>query len=97
MGNKNFSQIPVVDASGCLGLITENSLLNYQLKHGKESNSRAKAIHAMEVAPPIIDWDQPITQRILDLLYDARCLLVSRDGKIKGIIAKIDAIQEIGN
>ena len=91
---KNFSQIPVVDSSGCLGLITENSILKYQLEYGRDSLSKAKSVEAMETPPPIVDWEQPITQRILDLLYDAKCILVSQDGKIKGIIAKIDAIKE---
>jgi len=90
---KNYSQIPVEDSHGCLGLVTENSILKFQLEHGADSISKAKSIDAMETPPPIIDWEQPITQRILDLLYDAKCLLVSRDGKLSGIIAKIDAIR----
>ncbi|MFZ8908003.1 MAG: CBS domain-containing protein [Nitrosopumilaceae archaeon] len=94
MKTKNYSQIPVVDSSGCLGLITENSILKYQLEYGRDSLSKAKSVDAMETPPPIIDWNQPVTQRILDLLYDAKCLLVSQDGRIKGIIAKIDAIKE---
>jgi predicted transcriptional regulator len=94
MKTKNYSQIPVVDSSGCLGLITENSILKYQLEYGRDFLSKAKSVEAMETPPPIIDWNQPVTQRILDLLYDAKCLLVSQDGKIRGIIAKIDAIKE---
>lgn len=91
---KNWSQIPVEDSHGCLGLVTENSILKFQLEHGADSISKAKSTEAMETPPPIIDWDQPITQRILDLLYDTKCLLVIRDGKLSGIIAKIDAIKE---
>jgi len=91
---RNYSQIPIEDKFGCLGLITENSILKYQLENGVDSLSKAKSIDAMEAPPPIIGWDQPITQRILDLLYDARCILVSRDGKLSGIITKIDAIKE---
>ena len=91
---KNYSQIPVEDSHGCIGLVTENSILKFQLEHGADSISKAKSIDAMETPPPIIDWEQPITQRILDLLYDARCILVSHDGKLSGIITKIDAIKE---
>ena len=91
---KNYSQIPVQDSHGCIGLVTENSILKFQLENGPDSISKAKSTEAMETPPPVIDWDQPITQRILDLLYDAKCLLVSRDGKLSGIIAKIDAIKE---
>ncbi len=91
---KNFSQIPVMDSSKCIGLITENSVLKYQLEHGADSISKTKTIDAMESPPPIIDWNQPITPRILDLLYDSRCILVNREGKLEGIIAKIDALKE---
>ena len=91
---RNYSQIPIEDSHRCIGLVTENSILKFQLKHGADSISKAKSTDAMETPPPVIDWDQPITQRILDLLYDAKCLLVSRDGKLSGIIAKIDAIKE---
>jgi predicted transcriptional regulator len=91
---KNFSQIPIVDSNKCIGLITENSVLKYQLEHGVDSISKTKATNAMESPPPIIDWNQPITPRILDLLYDSRCILVNREGKLEGIITKIDALQE---
>ncbi len=91
---KNFSQIPVMDSSKCIGLVTENSILKYQLEHGADSISKAKTSAAMESPPPIIDWNQPLTQRVLDLLYDSRCILVSQEGKLEGIIAKIDALKE---
>jgi len=92
---KNYSQLPVEDKSGCLGLLTENSILKYQLENGADSLSKAKSVDAMDAPPPIIGWNQPITQRILDLLYDTTCLLVSKDGKLVAMIAKIDAIKGI--
>lgn len=91
---KNYSQIPIEESHRCIGLVTENSILKYQLEHGRDSISNAKTIDAMETPPPVIDWNQPITQRILDLLYDSRCLLVSQGGRLAGIIAKIDALKE---
>lgn len=93
MKSKNFSQIPVRDGQKIIGLVTENSILKYQLEHGVDSINKTKVIEVMDAPPPIIDWNQPLTPRILDLLYDAQCLLVSRDGNVQGIIAKIDAIR----
>ena len=90
---RNYSQIPVEDRFGCLGLVTENSILKYQLENGADSISKAKSVDAMEAPPPIISWNQPMTSRILDLLYDTKCLLVSKDGKLKAMITKIDAIK----
>ncbi len=90
----NYSQIPVVDLPICLGLITESSILKFQLEHGRNSISKVKSIEAMEDPPQMIDWNQPITREILELLYDVKCLLVNKNGKIKGIITQMDALKE---
>ena len=92
MKSRDFSQIPVVDSTGCVGLVTEHSILKFLKENGNEALSNARAKDVMEIAPPIIDWNQKITPRILDLLYDAKCILVSNQGQIHGIIAKIDVI-----
>lgn len=91
---KNYSQIPIEEKQNCIGLLTENSALKYQLENGADSISKTKVTQAMEAPPPTIDWNQPITQRVVDLLYDSKCLLVNRDGKLEGIIAKIDALRK---
>ena len=92
MKSRDFSQIPVVDSTGCVGLVTEHSILKFLKENGNEALSNARAKDVMEIAPPIIDWNQKITPRILDLLNDAKCILVSNQGQIRGIIAKIDVI-----
>ena len=92
MKSRDFSQIPVVDSTGCVGLVTEHSILKFLKENGNEALSNARAKEVMEIAPPIIDWNQKITPRILDLLNDAKCILVSNQGQIRGIIAKIDVI-----
>ena len=92
MKSRDFSQIPVVDSTGCVGLVTEHSILKFLKENGNEALSNARAKDVMEIAPPIIDWNQKITPRILDLLNDAKCILVSNQGQIHGIIAKIDVI-----
>jgi len=93
MHSKDFSQIPVIDSSGCVGLATEHSTLKFIKENGKEALEKAKVKDAMEISPPIIDWNQKITPRIFDMLYDSKCILVSDSGKISGIITKIDAIR----
>ena len=95
MKSKDFSQIPVIDSTGCLGLVTEHSILKFITNNGKEALHHAKAKDAMDISPPILDENQKITQRILNLLYDSKCILVSEQGKIIGIITKIDAIRGV--
>ena len=92
-----YSQLPVEDKSGCLGLVTENSIFKFQLDHGRDYMLKAKAIDVMESPPTMIDCEQPITREILELLYDVKCLLVSKDRKIKGIITQMDALKERNN
>ncbi len=93
----NYNQTLVMDWPRCLGLITENSILKFQLEHGRDLMSKAKSIEAMESPPPIINWNQLITREILELLYDVKYLLVSKDRKIKGIITPMDALKERNN
>jgi len=97
MKSKDFSQIPVIDSSGCLGLVTEHSILKFILEKGTVTLERAnpKVKDALEISPPIIDWDQKLSPRILDLLHESKCLLVSKKGKIIGIITKIDVVRSL--
>jgi len=92
-----YSQLPVQDISGCLGLVTENSILKFQLEHGRDSMLKAKASDVMESPPPMVDWDQPITRDIIELLYDAKCILVNRDGNLERIITIMDVLKEQKN
>ncbi|KEQ56930.1 Inosine-5'-monophosphate dehydrogenase protein [Marine Group I thaumarchaeote SCGC RSA3] len=93
MKRNDFSQIPVTDSHGCVGLITEDSMVNYIKTHGDISFSTVKVKDAMEVPPPSIDVDSKIDSSIMELLYDSRCVLVTNKGKLCGIITKIDAIR----
>lgn len=92
-----YSQLPVENTSGCLGLVTENSIFKFQLDHGRDSMLKAKAIDVMESPPPMINWEQPITREILELLYDAKYILVNQDGKIRRIITQMDVLKEQKN
>lgn len=93
MKKNDFSQIPVTDSHGCVGLITEDSMINYIKTHGEIPFYSAKVKDAMETPPPSIDVDTKIDDSIMELLYDSRCVLVTNKGKLCGIITKIDAIR----
>ena len=93
MKKNDFSQIPVTDSHGCVGLITEDSMMDYLKNHGEIPFYAAKVKDAMEVPPPSIDVDTKIDSSIMELLYDSRCVLVTNKGKLCGIITKIDAIR----
>lgn len=93
MHERDYSQIPVIESGGCIGLVTENSLVKFlkEREHTPLVTTRVKDV--METPPATIDINTKITDKILDLLFDSKCLLVSENGKIAGIITKIDAIR----
>lgn len=91
MKKHDFSQLPVMSGSNCVGVITEHSILIYEANGGSLVSSKVK--DAMDVSPPIIDEKTPITPQLLELLSNSSCLLVSYQNKVNGIITKIDAIK----
>ena len=93
MHEKDFSQIPVLESGGCIGLVTENSLVKFLKERDHKPLVTTKVKEVMETPPVIIDINTKITDNIMALLYDSKCLLVSENAKIVGLITKIDAIR----
>lgn len=95
MKTKNISQIPVTDSTGCIGMVTENSFVKFLKESDTQTQAMARVKDAMEIPPPSLDVDAKITKNILDLLGDARCILVTDKAKPYGIITKMDAIRSL--
>jgi predicted transcriptional regulator len=93
MHDKDFSQIPVLEAGGCIGIVTENSLVQFlkEREHKPLTTTRVKDV--MATPPIIIDVHTKVTENLLSLFDDSKCLLVSENAKIVGLITKIDAIR----
>ena len=90
MKKYDFSQLPVMSGSNCIGIITEQSILSFKAKGGSAESAKVKDV--MEIPTPIIDEKTPVTPQLCELLSTSSCLLVSHQNKVDGIIAKIDAI-----
>jgi len=93
MHDKDYSQIPVLESGGCIGIVTENSLVKFlqERTHKPLTTTRVKDVMA---TPPItIDINTKITENLLALFDDSKCLLVAENAKIVGLITKIDAIR----
>jgi len=91
MKKHDYSQLPVMRASECVGVITEHTILIYESNGGSLDSGKVR--DAVEITPPIIDEKTPITPQLLELLSTSSCLLVSHKNKVFGIIAKMDAIR----
>lgn len=84
----NISQIPVIDKGQVLGLVTETGLLE------KEKLDGLHALDVLSDAPPLVPED---TRRslLVTLLRQYPCVLVQKDGKVTGIVAKSDLVREL--
>lgn len=93
MHQKDFSQIPVLEGGSCVGIVTENSLVKFLQNREHKPMTSAKVKDVMTTPPIIIDVHTKITENLLSLFDDSKCLLVSENGKVVGLITKIDAIR----
>ena len=93
MHEKDFSQIPVLDGGGCIGMVTENSLMKFLQNRDHKPLTTTRVKDVMDTPPIVIDIHTKITENLLSLFDDSKCLLVAEDAKIVGLITKIDAIR----
>ncbi|MFO7792605.1 MAG: CBS domain-containing protein [Candidatus Saliniplasma sp.] len=90
MEENAVSQLPVIDGGLLKGGVTESSLLkNY------ETIDRDVPVEKIMDPPfPLIDENAGI-ETVKKLLMDQPCVLTSREGRIIGIVTKVDILGEI--
>lgn len=95
MKDHGFSQLPVFDGEKCVGCISEKTILN-QVTATKDISqvSQRLAEEIMEEAPPQVDENAPLPL-ISSLLHVYPAVLVSKKGKVIGIITKADLFKII--
>jgi len=93
MHEKDYSQIPVLEGGGCIGIVTENSLVKFLQNRDHKPLTTTRVKDVMDTPPIVIDISTKVTENILSLFNDSKCLLVSDNAKIVGLITKIDAIR----
>lgn len=95
MMEHGYSQLPVFDGEQVVGCITEKTVLN-QVAAGKDLSqiSQKTVEEIMEEAPPRIDEKAPLPL-ISSLLQVYSAVLVTKRGKVTGIITKADLFKVI--
>ena len=95
MKEHGYSQLPVFDNGKCVGCISEKTLLS-QITAAEDPSKVSQRLveEIMEEAPPQIDENAPIPL-ISNLLHFYPAILVTRKGKIIGIITKADLFKII--
>lgn len=87
MHDNEISQIPIVEKEICKGIITEEKLT--QLIDNDEINKSTPLKEVMDSPPPSFDYDYPATPLRILLRY-SKCILVTKNGKIYGIVTHQD-------
>lgn len=96
MRTHGFSQLPVLEGDKPVGSISERTLIE-RMVYGEDRGtiSRRPVAEVMEEAFPQVGEDAPISL-ITSLLRVYPAVLVSRRGKMIGIITKADLLKVLG-
>ena len=88
-----FSQLPVLSNGKPVGSISEKSILA-KINSGKVDVEKARATKAMEEALPSIQPNMPETA-VKQLLAFSPAVIVTKKGKMAGIITKFDLLKQM--
>jgi predicted transcriptional regulator len=89
----SISQIPVIDASKIVGLVSEDILARKVLEsYDKKIIHQVPILQIMEPPPPIVDIATP-AKALIPLVRFAKCVLVSKKGEVTGIITISDTLK----
>ena len=95
MQKKNISQLPVRDGDNIIGQITENTILKMIMSGNSIENiADTKIEKIMSDALPRVSEDTPFSILSI-LLQHNQGILITKKGKVIGIITKIDLLKGI--
>ena len=94
MNEMAISQIPIFDGSEPVGVVSEEGLVNKLASTNTKQWRKTQLNDVMTSVPPIINYDTPVN--ILGpLLQFTKCILISKNSKIDGIITASDTLRMI--
>jgi len=94
MERKGISQIPVIEHGHCIGAISERTILSKVKDLERKNLSEIKVSEVMDESLPVIQASTPV-DIVSDLLNYNAALLVSKKGKLTGIVTKADLLKII--
>ena len=92
MDEMAISQIPIFDGSEPVGVVSEEGLVKKLATTNANQWKKTQLKNVMTSVPPIINYDTP-ANTLGPLLQFTKCILVSRDSKIVGIITASDTLR----
>lgn len=93
MKENGISQLPVLNNEKNVGLISEQSIIE-AFNQNMKLNSKTKVVELMEDALPSVSEETPL-KLLSDLLDQNQAVLISKSGKIVGIVTKSDLLKTV--
>ena len=88
----SISQIPVFDSKGPVGMVSEDGMMRHLADMGEAGLKKTELRRALEPVPPIVDHDTPASA-LVQLIRFTKCILVSKNSRIIGIITASDTLK----
>ncbi len=95
MRQMSISQIPVFDGQELVGVVSEDGIIRHIADAGEAGLKDSALGQAMDPAPPVVDYDTPANV-LVPLIRYSKCILVSKNAKIVGIITASDTLRMMG-
>ncbi|MEZ7990162.1 MAG: helix-turn-helix domain-containing protein [Nitrosopumilus sp.] len=92
MHELSISQIPVFNGVDVVGVVSEDGIVRHLADKGQVELKKAKLSDTMDPIPPIVDFDTPANV-LVPLIRYSKCILVSKNSKIIGIITASDTLK----
>jgi len=73
-------------------VITEDGIVKHLLDNDKTQRKKISLSEIMEPRPPIVDYNTPV-KTLVSLIRYSKCVLVSKNSKIVGIITASDTLK----
>jgi len=94
MESLKISQIPVFDNTEPVGIVSEEGLVRKLADSNISQWKQTQLKDVMTAVPPIINYNTP-ANTLGPLLQFTKCILVSKNSKIIGIITATDTLKMI--
>ncbi len=92
MRSMSISQIPIFDGKELVGVVTEDGIVKHLSDSDETTWKKIKLQEVMESIPPIVDVNTPV-KTLVPLIRFSKCILVSKNSKIVGIITASDTLK----
>ena len=92
MHKLSISQIPVFNGNNVVGVVSEDGIVKHLADKGETELKKAKLSDTMDPIPPIVDFNTQANVLVPLIMY-TKCILVSRNSKIVGIITASDTLK----